>query len=135
MQNQFLPVWLLIQRVVCHKCLSSAILSLIVVSQAYPYRAKTMRFICSLLCLGLHSVRYLTFFNQTPIDSFSKCQNQVEPATYRSELWWQPFVMLHMLHVPIDGPSWHFGDNKSVITSSTIPHSMLNKCWKALSYH
>ena len=42
---------------------------------------------------------------------------------------------LHMLGVPLDGPSWLFGDNKSVVTSSTIPHSSLNKHWNALSYH
>ena len=40
-----------------------------------------------------------------------------------------------MLEVPTDGPSWLFGDNKSVVTSSTIPHSSLNKHWNALSYH
>ena len=28
-----------------------------------------------------------------------------------------------------------FGDNQKVITSSTIPHSTLSKCWNALSYH
>ena len=28
-----------------------------------------------------------------------------------------------------------FGDNKSVVTSSTIPHSTLGKRWNALSYH
>ena len=28
-----------------------------------------------------------------------------------------------------------FGDNKSVVTSSTIPHSTLSKRWNALSYH
>jgi hypothetical protein len=28
-----------------------------------------------------------------------------------------------------------FGDNKSVVTSSTIPHSSLGKRWNALSYH
>ena len=42
---------------------------------------------------------------------------------------------LCMLGVPLDGPSWLFGDNKSIVTSSTIPHSSLNKCWNALSYH
>ena len=42
---------------------------------------------------------------------------------------------LRMFGVPIDGPSWLFGDNRSVITSSTIPHSQLLKCWNALSYH
>ena len=28
-----------------------------------------------------------------------------------------------------------FGDNQSVVTSSTIPHSNLSKRWNALSYH
>jgi hypothetical protein len=28
-----------------------------------------------------------------------------------------------------------FGDNQSVVTSSTLPHSTLSKRWNALSYH
>ena len=36
---------------------------------------------------------------------------------------------------PIDGPTWLFGDNKSVVTSSTMPYSQLSKRWNALSYH
>ena len=40
-----------------------------------------------------------------------------------------------MLGVPIEGPSWLFGYNKAVVTSSTIPHSSLNKRWNAISYH
>jgi hypothetical protein len=42
---------------------------------------------------------------------------------------------LCMMGVPIEGPSWMFGDNQSVITSSTIPESSLNKRHNALSYH
>ena len=42
---------------------------------------------------------------------------------------------LRMMGVPIDGPAWLFGDNMSVITSSTIPHSSLNKRHNALAYH
>ena len=37
--------------------------------------------------------------------------------------------------IPLDGPTWLFGDNSSVITSSTIPSSMLNKRHNALAYH
>ena len=79
---------------------------------------------------GLH------FFNQTLIDSFSKCQNQVESATYGSEFMAAHQSMeqiiglcytLCMFGVPIHGPSWLFGDNKSIVTSSTIPQSSLNK--------
>ena len=42
---------------------------------------------------------------------------------------------LRMMGVPIEGPSWMFGDNQSVITSSTIPESSFNKWHNALSYH
>eukprot|EP00977_Amphora_coffeiformis_P024241 scaffold15162_cov84-Amphora_coffeaeformis.AAC.1 len=42
---------------------------------------------------------------------------------------------LRSFGVPLDGPAWLFGDNKSVVTSSTIPHSTLGKRWNALSYH
>ena len=34
---------------------------------------------------------------------------------------------LHSFGVPIDGPAWLFGDNQSVVQSSTIPHSPLQK--------
>ena len=79
-----------------------------------------------------------------PIEWFSKCKNQVESATYGSEFMAahqavEQIIDLHytlwMLGVPIDGPSWLFGDNKSVVTLSMIPHSSLNKHWNALSYH
>jgi hypothetical protein len=40
-----------------------------------------------------------------------------------------------MMGVPIDGPSYMFGDNQNVITSSTMPHSMLGKRHNMLSYH
>ena len=42
---------------------------------------------------------------------------------------------LRQLGVPIIGPSYMFGDNESVVTSSTLPHSSLNKRHNALSYH
>jgi hypothetical protein len=40
-----------------------------------------------------------------------------------------------MMWIPTDGPAWAFGDNASVVTSSTIPQSTLNKQHNALSYH
>jgi hypothetical protein len=84
------------------------------------------------------------FLNQTPIDSFSKRQNQVETAIYGSEFMAARQAVeqiidlrytLRMFGVPIDGPSWMFGDNQSVVTSSTLPYSTLSKRWNALSYH
>jgi hypothetical protein len=82
--------------------------------------------------------------NQTPIQWFCKKQNVVETATYGSEFMvarqateqiMDLRYTLRMLGIPLDGPAWLFGDNQSVITSSTIPHSNLNKRHNALSYH
>jgi hypothetical protein len=86
----------------------------------------------------------LHFVNKTPFEWFSKKQATVEAATYGSE-----FVAgrqateqiigirttLRYLGVPVQGPSRLFGDNGSVVTSSTVPHSPLKKRHHALSYH
>ena len=85
------------------------------------------------LTTGRSASGILHFLNKTPIDAFSKRQNQVESATYGSEfmaarqaveqiidLWYT----LRMFGVPIDGTSWLFGDNKSVVKaqqSLTLP--------------
>jgi hypothetical protein len=42
---------------------------------------------------------------------------------------------LHMMGVSLDGLTWLFGDNASVINSSSIPHSTLNKHHNTLSHH
>mmetsp|Transcript_20329 Transcript_20329/g.42624 ORF Transcript_20329/g.42624 Transcript_20329/m.42624 type:complete len:1867 (-) Transcript_20329:137-5737(-) len=90
-------------------------------------------------CTGI-----LHMLNQTPGDWFTKRQNQVETATYGSEFMSARTAVeqiidlrytLRMFGVPLDGPAWLFGDNKSVVNSSTIPHSTLGKRWNALSYH
>ena len=90
-------------------------------------------------CTGI-----LEFLNQTPVDWFSKRQSQVETATYGSEFMSARQAteriinlryMLRSFEVPLDGPACLFGENKSVVTSSTIPHSTLGKRWNALSYH
>ena len=82
--------------------------------------------------------------NQTPIAWFSKLQGTVEATTYGSE-----FVAagqcseqirglqetLKSMGIPIERLAWMLGDNSSVITSSTIPSSLLKKCYHSLSYH
>ncbi len=86
----------------------------------------------------------LHILNQTPIDSNSKRQGTVETATYGSE-----FVAartcaeqimdlrhaLRYLGVPLCGKRYMFGDKKSVVNSSTRPHSSLHKRHTALSFH
>ena len=41
---------------------------------------------------------------------------------------------LRYLGVPIKSKAYMFGDNKSVVTSSTVPHSLLSKRHNILSY-
>ena len=86
----------------------------------------------------------LHLVNKTPIDWYSKKQATVETATYGSEFVAARIATdqiidlrstLRFLGVPIHGKSYLFGDNQSVITSSTIPHSSLKKRHNALSYH
>jgi hypothetical protein len=82
--------------------------------------------------------------NQTPVQAFCKKQNVVETETYGSEFMAASQATeqimnlrytLSMMGIPIDGPSWMFGDNQSVIISSTIPHSSRNKWYNDLSHH
>ena len=78
----------------------------------------------------------LHFVNNTPTDWFSKRQAIVETATYGSEFVAAKTATeqimylrntLRYLGVPIMTKEYMFGDNKSVVTSSTIPQSILNK--------
>ena len=82
--------------------------------------------------------------NQTLIDWYSKRQATVETATFGSEFTAARIsadqiidlrTTLRYLGVPIINKSYMFGDNQSVVTNSTIPHSSLNKRHNALSYH
>jgi hypothetical protein len=43
--------------------------------------------------------------------------------------------MLRYLGVPVDDTSYMFGDNRSVVTTSTMPDSQLGSRQLALSYH
>ena len=86
----------------------------------------------------------LHMINGTPVDWFSKRQDTVETATYGSEFVAARIATeqiidlrttLRYLGVPIKGKAYMFGDNQSVITSSTNPHSRLSERHNALSYH
>ena len=86
----------------------------------------------------------LHLLNKTPIEWFCKKQNTVESATYGSEFVAARIateqimdlrLSLRYLGVPLDGPSWMFGNNLSVIKSATIPSSTLKKRHNALAYH
>ena len=72
------------------------------------------------LITGRSVTAVLHFFNLTPGDWYSKRQATVENATYGSE-----FVATKTVTEQI----------KSVMTSSTVPHSLLSKRHNILSYH
>ena len=83
-------------------------------------------------------------FNETPIDSYSKLQATVETATFGTEYIAtrtcveQIIAMrneLRYLGVSVKGSSLMFGDNESVVLTSTVPHSKLSKQHNALAYH
>ena len=88
------------------------------------------------LATGRSVTGCLHFVNHTPVDSYSKRQAIVETATYGSECvesktaTEQIIDMRHTLRylgVPIKTKSYLFGDNRSVVTSSSLPHSILGK--------
>jgi hypothetical protein len=81
--------------------------------------------------------------DQTPVQWFCKKQNIVETATYGSEFMvarqatdqiMDLSYTLRMMGIP-NGTAWMFGDNPTVITSSTIPRYNHNKHHNALSNH
>ena len=95
--------------------------------------------------LSGHSVTGIVhYMNQTPVDWYTKKQGTVETATYGSEFNAARTAVeqiidlrttLRYFGVPVLDHSYMFGDNQSVVTSSTIPQSCLNKRHTILSYH
>ena len=96
------------------------------------------------LATGKSLTGCLHFVNKTPVDWYSKKQATVKTATYGSE-----FVAakkateqimairqtLRYLGAPIGAKSFLFGDNQSVVTSATLPHSTLTKRHNILAFH
>ena len=86
----------------------------------------------------------LHFVNHIPIDSYSKRQMTVETATYGSEFVASKTATeqivdlrhtLRYLCLSIKTKSYLFGDNRSVVTSPTLPQSTLVKRHNILAYH
>jgi len=85
----------------------------------------------------------LHYLNKTPFDWFTKKQSTVETATFGSENSAARTAIEHMkanmmtllyLGVPVIDRSVLFDDNKSVVDSTTQPHSKLHKRHLMLSY-
>ena len=91
------------------------------------------------LITGRSVTTVLHFFNLTPGNWYSKRQ-----ATYGLEFVAAKTATeqiidirqtLRYLGIPIKSKAYMFGDNKSVVTTSTVPHSLLSKRHNILSYH
>ena len=96
------------------------------------------------LATGKAVTAVLHFLNQTPIDAYNKRQSTVETATYGSEFVAARTAVdqiidirttLRYLGVPIRDKSYMFGDNRAVVTSSTIPNSTISKRHHLASNH
>ena len=86
----------------------------------------------------------LHFINGTPIDAYSKKQPTVETATYGSEFVAARTCVeqiidlrttLRYLGVNTNTKSYMFGDNESVVNSSTTLYAKLTKRHNLLSFH
>ena len=87
---------------------------------------------------------YNIFVNMELIDWLSKKQATVEKAVFGSDF----FAMTHwvetlyglryklrMMGVHIDGPTYVYGDNMSVIFNTSIPESQLKNKSNSVCYH
>ena len=95
---------------------------------------------------GKSNIGVLHMINKTPIEWYSKSTSTVETSTYGTEFCAARTAVdqivdirysLRMLGVPIldDEASWMFGDNLSVVNSSTLPGGKLIKRNHILNYH
>ena len=86
------------------------------------------------LVTGKYLSGCLIFANKTPVVWYSKKQTTVETVTYGSE-----FVTAKTATeypgASIGSKSFLFGDDRSVITGATLPHSTLTKCHNILAFH
>jgi len=82
--------------------------------------------------------------NSYPVKFYSKRQATVDTSTYGSELVVARIAVdllvemrykLRMLGAPIETPSVMYGDNMSVVLSTTFPLSTLKKKHQALAWH
>ena len=95
------------------------------------------------LATGKSLTGCLHFVNKTPVDWYSEKQATVKTASYGSEFVAAKTATeqimdirqtLRYLGAPIGARSFLFGDNRSVVTSATLPHSTLMKRHNILAF-
>ena len=84
------------------------------------------------------------FLNSAMVNWYSKKQGLVEGATFGSEFMAMKTAAevkrgfrykLRMMGVPIDGATYVYGDNMSVLHNTSNPESTLKKKSNSIAYH
>jgi hypothetical protein len=87
---------------------------------------------------------FIQMVNMATVTWYSKKQGSVEGATFGSEFVALKTAMeanralrykLRMMGVPIEGPTYMYCDNMSVVNNTTAPESMLKKKSNSIAYH
>ena len=87
---------------------------------------------------------FLIYLNCALIYWMSRKQTSVETSSFGSEFCAMKNCTeyirglrykLRMMGIPFDGPTYIYGDNKSVLYNTTIPDSTLNKKSQSIAYH
>ena len=87
---------------------------------------------------------FLVFLNNAPIYWFSKKQGSCETSSFGSKFIAMKSCCeyvrglrykLRMLGIPVELPTYIFGDNQSVLVSSSKPHSNLKKKFSSIAFH
>jgi hypothetical protein len=87
---------------------------------------------------------FITYLNSAPIFWFSKRQGSCETSSFGSEFVAMKSCCeyirglrykLRMMGIPVTMPTYIFGDNKSVLVNSSLPHSTLKKKSCSVAYH
>ena len=95
------------------------------------------------LATGKSLTGCLHFVNKLPVDWYSKKQAAVETATYGSKFVAANTATEQIMDIrqalryqgaPIGVKSFLFGDNRSIDTSATLPHSTLTKRHNILAF-
>ena len=87
---------------------------------------------------------FIVFLNNSPIYWFSKKQGGIETSSFGSEFIAMKQCCkylrglrfkLRMMGIVVDGPSFVYGDNKSVLINASVPESALRKKSNSIAYN
>ena len=84
---------------------------------------------------GISLTEILHLLNKTTIEWFSKSQESIKTAINCFDRIVDLRHTLRYLGFSLEGPSWIFGDNLSVVNSSTLPRVKLQKRSHLFNYH